>query len=271
MINVTDHFLLQNKIIWHGQISSALSASFYPSFYKDLVKREPIFSENFKALFEDATVENLKIKFIPLYQTEIMSRKDFVLEKETIIDSIIRRVAENPSKYKLLSICGNDNELYGTALFSITENKLSMAFKAYRRDIPISALKHKASLDYWGEKLIREYGISSGLSIFSYGRDSQPYIGLGRIGLALYKLKAGTRPKVPALNNPGKPVETKTIDASFLFSLNEPVILFNNPADDDFYQDCFLYYPKNSLHDSFINEFRVVSEWAGLNFKSVAY
>lgn len=271
MINITDHFLLQNKIIWHGQISSELSASFYPSFYKDIVKREALFSENFKVIFEDATAGNLKTSFIPLYQTEIMSRENFTLEKETIIASILQRVTENPSKYKLLSIYSNEDELYGAALFSITGNKLGMAFKAYRRDINISALKHKASLDYWGEKLIREYGVSSGLSIFSYGRDSQPYIGLSRIGLALYKLKAGTRPKVPDLTDPKKPVETKTIDVSFLFSLNEPVVFFNNPAANDLYQDCFLYYPKNSLHDSFINEFRVVSEWAGLNFKSVTY
>jgi len=271
MTSMENSFLLHNKIIWHGKISNDLSTSFYPSFYKNLLKRESLFLENFKFLFEDATLENLKNKFIPLYQSEIMSRNDFTLEKNTIIDSVLQRVEKNPSKYKLLSIHGNDDELYGVALFSSAENRLNMTFKAYRRDINIKSLKHKASLDYWGEKLIRDYGAKAGLTTFSYGRDSQPYVGSGRIGLALYKLKTGTRPMVPNLNDSKKPVETKTIDESFLFSQKNPLVFFNNPGEDMFYQDCFLYFPKGTLDESFVNEFKVVSDWAGVTFKPVPY
>jgi hypothetical protein len=264
-------FLLHNKIIWNGKISNDLSTSFYPSFYKDILKREKVFSENFRYSFEDATVENLKNKFIPLYQKEIISREDFTLEKDTIVESLIQRVEKNPSKYKFLFIHDNTGELYGAMMFSILEHKLLMAFKAYRRDIKISALKHKASLDYWGEKLLREYSTRLGLKIFSYGRDTHPYVGLGRIGLALYKLKAGTKPMVPNLNNPEKPVEITTVNDSFFLSQKKPIVFFSNPGDDDFYQNCFLYCPKNSIHESFINEFRVVSEWAGITFESIEY
>lgn len=264
-------FSLHNKIIWHGKISSDLSACFYPSFYKDILKRERVFSKNFRASFEDATIENLKNKFIPIYQTEIMSRESFTLEKNSIIDSIIERVEKNPSRYKFLFIFGNDGELFGATMFSVLDNKLQMAFRAYKREIKISALKHKASLDYWGEKLIREYSVKAGLDVFSYGRDAHPYTGRDRIGLALYKLKTGTRPKVPDLNNPEKPVENILIDDLLLFSQKEPTVFFSNPDDEEFYQNCFLYYPKNSLHESFVNEFKVVSEWAGLVFKTVEY
>jgi hypothetical protein len=264
-------FLLQDKTIWHGKISSDLSASFYPSFYKDILKRERVFTENFKAFFEDATAENLKNKFIPIYQTEIMGRENFNLEKDKILSYIAERVEKNPLKYKFLFIYSADGELFGATLFSIVDNKLQMAFRAYRRGIKINALRHGASLDYWGEKLIKEYGLKMNLNIFSHGRDTHPYIGKRRIGLALYKLKAGTRPRVPALNNPEKPVKTFLVDDPFLFSQGEPVVFFSNPGNDEFYQNCFLYYPKGSLHESFANEFRLVTKWAGITFESKEY
>jgi len=264
-------FLLHNKIIWHGKISSDLSTCFYPSFYKDILKRERVFSENFQASFEDATIENLKKKFIPIYQTEIMSRESFTLDKNSIINSVIERVEKNPSRYKFLFISDNDGKLFGATMFSISDNKLQMAFRAYKREMEIDTLKHKASLDYWGEKLIREYGVKMGLNIFSYGRDTHPYAGKHRVGLALYKLKAGTKPRVPDLKDPQKPVEILSFDDSFLFSQKKPLVFFNNPDNNALYQNCFLYYPKNSLHESFINEFKIVSEWASLIFKAVEY
>jgi hypothetical protein len=271
MTDMEKDFSIQDKIIWHGKISSDLETCFYPSFYKDILKRESMFSENFQASFEDATLENLKNKFIPIYQTEIMSREKFTLEKNSIIGSLVERVEKNPSRYKFLFICSNDGELFGASMFSVLGNKLQMAFRAYKREIKINTLKHKASLDYWGEKLIREYGARAGLNVFSYGRDTHPYVGRDRVGLALYKLKTGTKPKVPDLDNPEKPVKTISIDDSSLLSQEEPVVFFSNPGDDEFYQNCFLYCPKNSLHESFINEFKIVCEWAGLIFKTVEY
>jgi hypothetical protein len=264
-------FLVQDKIIWRGKISDDLAACFYPSFYKDLMKRELLFMENFKFSFEDVTMEKLKDKFIPIYRAEIMNRENFNLERTGIIASIIERVEKNPLKYKFLFIHSNDGELFGATLFSIIDDKLQMAFRAYRRDININALKHKASLDYWGEKLIREYGAKMRLAVFSHGKDTHPYGGRNRIGLALYKLKVGTRPKVPKLDNPKKPIANISLDESFLLSQKEPIVFFSNPCGDNFYQNCFLYSPKDSLHTSFINEFRLVCEWAGLIFKSAEY
>lgn len=271
MIDMEKVFSLHNKIIWHGKIFSDLSTCFYPSFYKDILKRERVFLENFQVSFEDATIENLKKKFIPIYQTEIMSRESFTLDKNSIINSIIERIENNPSHYKFLFICGNDGKLFGATMFSISDNKLQMAFRAYKREIKMNTLRHKASLDYWGEKLIREYGAKAGLDVFSYGRDTHPYIGKDRVGLALYKLKAGTKPKVPDLKDFQKPVEILTLGDSFLFSQKKPLVFFSNPGNDDFYRNCFLYYPKNSLHESFVNEFKTVSEWASLIFEAVEY
>lgn len=264
-------YTLQNKIVWRGKITENLATSFYPSFYKDIKKKESLFSENFKVVFKDATLDDLKDKLIPLYQSEIMDRENFNLDRSNIIDSIIQRVLKNPSKYKLLFISDNVGTLVGATLFSIVGDTLQMAFRAYRRDVRIKSLKHKASLDYWGEKLVREFGIRNRLTIFSHGRDTHPYIGRRRVGLALYKLKAGTRPKLSQLDNPEKPVETLEIDETFLLKKNEPVVFFDSPNNEGFYQSCSFYCPTGLVHESFINEFEVVCNWAGIVFNSVGY
>lgn len=266
-------YRLQNRIVWQGKITEDLAGSFCPSFYRDIKKKEALFSENFKPLFEDATLENITAKFIPLYRSEIMDRESFTLNRNQIIDSILERIKHNPLKYKLLSIShiADETKFFGAAIFSIIDKKLSMAFKAYQRDLGVEALKHKASLDYWGEKIIREYGFKMGLAIFSYGRDTHPYVGRKRVGLALYKLKAGTKPKLPKMNNPEKPVETMEINESFLLSKNEPVVFFSSPNENGFYQNCYFYYPADSVHESFINEFRVVCEWAEILFNPICY
>ncbi len=268
-----EKYTLQNKVVWQGKITGSLADSLYPSFYKSIMKKEAFFSENFKSLLEDANPENITAKFIPLYKSEIMNRKSFTLNRNEIIDSILQRITKNPLKYKLLSISSvsDDKKIFGAAVFSVANKKLSMAFRAYKRDLGAETLKHKASLDYWGEKIIREYGTNLGLEIFSYGRDSHPYIGKERVGWALYKLKAGTKPKLPRLDNPEKPVKTIEINKSFLLSKNKPVIFFDSPSDNGFYQNCSFYYPYGSVHESFVNEFKVVCEWAGILFNPVSH
>ncbi len=91
------------------------------------------------------------------------------------------------------------------------------------------------------------------------------------VGLALYKLKAGAKPKIPRLDDPEKPVETFEINEFFLFSKNEPVVFFDYPNEECFYQNCYFYYPSESVHTSFINEFKVVCGWAGITFTPVSY
>lgn len=198
-----------------------------------------------------------------------MGRENYNLDREKIINEIISKVEENPEKYTFFFIYNHQRELMGATLFSIIENRLGMAFRAYRRDTGVTSLKHKASLDYWGEKLIREYGKMKGLEIFSHGKDSHPYRGRKRIGLSLYKMKTGTRPKMADANK--YPVETKVFEESFFLSQLEPVVFFTDPQEDGFYRNGYLYYPTHSLHESFINEFQKVSGWAGINFKTIEF
>lgn len=261
---------IQDKVIWNGTVTPVLADSFYPSFYKDILKREAVFSKHFTPVFEDARMKNLEGLFLPLYRAEIMSRTDYTLDRGKIIKSIRERIRKNSSRYKFLFIFSKEGELFGATLFSFVGDKLQVAFRAYKRDVAISALKHKASLDYWGEKLLKEYAVKLGATILSHGRDSHPYIGRKRIGLALYKLKVGSRPRIPKMDNPEKPVHTIEIKESFLCSQHEPVVFFCSPDENGFYKESVFYYPSRSVHESFVNEYRVVCGWAGILLHTIS-
>lgn len=82
-------------------------------------------------------------------------------------------------------------------------------------------------------------------------------------------MKAGTRPKLADVKK--YPVETKSVEESFFLSQQEPVVFFTDPNQDGWYTTCHLSYPKGSLHESFVNEFRKVTEWAKIEFDDVAF
>lgn len=257
------NFELDSKIIWRRSADIGIDQAFYPSFYKDIIKRESFFKENFKVEIANADVEKLKNIFIPLYMEEVASREDFTLNKENIISQITEKITKN-NHYKFLFVFDKE-EAVTAILFSLKNNGLYLAYKANKKYFD-KALSHKATVSYWTEKLIFEYGKECGVDFFSYGKDSNPYFGKTRIGLSLYKIKTGMKPKRPGSNSI---FSTVGFDEQAFKDKNDPIIFFENPNGDGFYQNCFLYYPKDSLHESFVNEFEVVSEWAGISFGAI--
>lgn len=142
-----------------------------------------------------------------------------------------------------------------------------MGYRALKKDFD-KALSHKATVGYWGEKLIFNYGKSLGVQFFSYGKDSNPYIGRSRIGLPLYKIKTGMRPKKPLSTTP---FTTEKKSADFFIKYDEPLLLFSDPDAADFYKSCYLYYPNGSLNESYLTEFEKVLSWAGIAFNPASY
>lgn len=233
------------------------------------MKRESFFNENFIVKFKAATLQDLNDVFMPIYSVEVMSREGYTLNRENIFKEIALKVKNGDGRYNFLFIYDKNNSLMGATLFSLTENRLGMAFRAYTRNVSAGLLKHKASLDYWGEKLLRDYAKQKSVQVFSHGKDSHPYIGRKRIGLSLYKMKTGTRPKV--LDAGKIPFKTKTFSEDFFLSQSEPSVFFTEPGEENFYSKGFLYYPQNSLHESLINEFKKVADWSGIFFETIAY
>lgn len=259
------NFKLDRKIIWRRPASTDCAQAFYPSFYKDIIKRDSFFKENFKVEIVNADTKKLKNIFIPLYLDEVANRPDFTLDKENIATILSEKLVASPN-YKFLFVYDKD-EVVTAILFALKNNGLHLAYKANRKYFD-KTLSHKATISYWTEKLIFEYGIEQGVSFFSYGKDSNPYFGRTRIGLSLYKIKTGMKPRRPEVDS-SFPI-TDFDEQSFL-SKKEPLLFFGNPDESSYYQDCFLYYPEGSISASYLKEFEKIFNWSGINLFFISY
>ena len=258
-------FRLPNKIVWIKNNISDASETFYPSFYKETIKRESFFENNFEVQFLDADIDKLKNIFLPLYLEEVASKKDFTLGKDYIVNKLMDSI-KNSDLYKFIFVYHKDKLVIAT-LFSLKNNGLYICNRAFDRDFD-KKLSHGATISYWMEKLIFEYGINRNVKFFSRGKDTHPYTGKSRIGLPLYKFKTGFKPRKPM-------PETKFIEndmtEGFFRERNEPILFFYNEDSDGFCKDAYLYYPPDSISRDYLNEFKKVIEWSGLNFISFEY
>ncbi|MDD3487617.1 MAG: hypothetical protein PHF35_04575 [Candidatus Moranbacteria bacterium] len=213
----------------------------------------------------DADMEKLEKKFVPLYMKEIASRQDFTLDREKIVSQLADKISQE-NYYKFLFIYYG-KEIVTAIMFSLKNNGLYLSYKANNKDFD-KALSHKATVSYWTEKLIFNYGKSLGIKFFSYGRDSNPYIGKTRIGLPLYKLKTGMKAKKPPTEDS---YDTADFSAESLKKHDQPLFFFTNPDESGFYKDCFLYYPEGSIDESYLKEFKKVTSWSEINFDLKCY
>ena len=239
--------------------------SFYPSFFKEVRKKEEFFKSNFSVKFIDANADNLKKFFFPLYQKEIMSRKDYTLDKEYIVSSLISKV-ESSDNYKLLLVyC--EEELILVTLFSIKNGGLFICNRVFKKDFD-KKLSHGATVNYWGEKIIFDYGKKMNVGFFSRGRDTHPFIGKTRIGLPLYKLKTGMKPMKSFKESD---IIINEFTQEDIQKNNDIMLFFCKENEKGFYKDLHLYYPEKSISEDYLNEFDKVVKWSGLNFVRCEY
>lgn len=258
-------FELESKIVWRRNAADPIEKVFYPSFYKDIMKRDSFYAENFQVAFVDADVERLHNLFLPLYFEEIVSRDDFSLSRDTITSELEAKITTK-DYYKFLFIYLG-GKVVATALFSLKKEGMYIGYRAWKKDLGKN-LSHKATVSYWGEKIMFDYGKNMGVKFFSYGKDSHPYIGRSRIGLPLYKIKTGMRPRKP---DETTPFSVETFNDNFFTDQKEPSIFFTSPGEDKYYTHCYLFYPTNSISESYLKEFEKVLSWAGITFTPINY
>ena len=258
-------FELPNKIIWRRDNSQSLSETFYLSFYKDIQKRLGFFHDHFDFQFVKANQENMKKYFLPLYEKEIMIRADYLLNRETIVQEFLEKVAKSDA-YRFLFIFHEGKVILAT-LFSLHDNGLFIGYRAVKRNVD-NRLRHDATVAYWGEKLLFDYGNEQGVSFVSRGKDTHPFLGKSNIGRPLYKLKTGVKPKAPVMD---KTLRFLQVTEKDIMASGEPVLFFDAPNSEGFYQKSLLYYPEGLLAESYIKEFQKVFDWVGVSFTPVPY
>jgi len=257
-------FELASKIIWRKSANQDITSSFYPSFIKDIDKKEAFFQKNFIVEIMAADTINMNELFLPLYMGEVASREDFTLNKKTVANDLLKKV-EGSSLYKLMVI-HHDSALVSVMLFSLKDGGLHIGYRATKKNVSRNT-NHKATVSYWGEKLIFQYGKECGVSFFSYGKDSHPFFGKN-IGRPLYKLKTGMRPRAPIDTTTFSVISMKEKE---LAKTNGPVLFFDEPNQEGFYTQCHLYYSSDLVNDGYAKEFGAVLSWAGINLTVKKY
>jgi len=257
-------FSIDNKIIWRKESKIAIVENFYPSVYREIIQKENFLKENFKVEITTANKEKLQRLFLPLYFQEVVSKENFTLSKETIAADIEKKLNFNAYEFMFIYF---QNKLIFAWLFCFKNKGLYMAYRAFNRNFD-KTINHKAPISYWAEKLLFDYGKENNALFFSHGRDSHPYIGKSRIGLPLYKIKTGVRPGKPGLNETTLVEEVLTEKALKKIA---PVLFFSDTDENNFYKNCYLYFPKGSLDESYLKEFEKVMLWAGINFIPIAF
>lgn len=194
-----------------------------------------------------------------------MNRKEYTLDRRRILSELKNKI--NGSRYYKFLFIYHKNELVYALLFSLKSKGLYFGYRAFKRNVEKIFLR-KATVSYWAEKLIFEFGKQQGATFFSRGKDSHPFLGRKRLGLPLYKLKTGMKPRIPLSNTI---FETTSLGESEILKKNSPFLFFSEENEAGFYSVCNLYYPEGSVEDSFLNEFSKVAAWSGLRLNIVKY
>lgn len=126
--------------------------------------------------------------FTPLYQ-EIIGAKQNGHVHDVYETTLGKEFIEFP--YYGLSIFEQGAYVGGT-IFSVREDRVAYAYRAYQREWNSAQLKAQPALI--AEYLVAEFATQRKLRYVSHGKDRNPYGINSAIGLAIFKLSVGCRP-----------------------------------------------------------------------------
>ncbi|NMB56512.1 hypothetical protein GYA19_01065 [Candidatus Beckwithbacteria bacterium] len=273
MIN-DENILLDNKIIWRGTLRNVKNVSeiFYPSFAKRIDKYQTKLQSFFDFQIVKADREILENLFFPSYESYIVSKNNYHLNKTETYQTILKNIQDR-NDYYLLSIFDkhDKNKIYGGTIFFVRDGKVGFCYKAYNHQIT-KDFKINCSLDYWAEKLVFDFGIKNNCQFISHGKDAHPYI--DNPGLCLFKLRAGCKPFSGLIS---KEIKNKSklafqeVNLKKLMQENNLFIYFTEPDSLGFFQKINIYYRDNFGNNALINEFKKIIEWAKIIYNINLY
>lgn len=126
--------------------------------------------------------------FTPIYQQTISAKSNAIVH-DIYAKTLGKEFIEFP--YYGLSLFDGDTYVGGT-IFSVREDRIAYAYRAYERTWPLAKLKAGPALI--AEYIIAQFASENKLPFVSHGRDRNPYGPNSAIGLAVFKLSVGCRP-----------------------------------------------------------------------------
>ena len=249
-------YSVHTKVNWQIELSDNWQNKFYPSLVRKLNKSESFFDELFEIKFTPLNNINETESFFKLYDKEIVSRGNYIFKQNEQRDSLEQKLLNN-KKYFMANIIKKDTGKYGGGIiFSIVEDRVSFALRVFNKEIR-SSFRALTTLDFWAEKKMYDYATSSHLNFISHGTDSYP--NKGRIGLVLFKLKVGSKPKISKKEH--TIIELSETEA---IEYDVPTFFWTLPDQNNFFQEAHLFYKEGEINESIFSELIKVMEWTNI-------
>jgi hypothetical protein len=246
---------IYKKVNWKTDLTKTWQEVYYPSLVPNIIKSDSYFYQHFEIKIINVTEEVLHSLIFPVYTTEIVQRENYIFDGSEQKQKILYNLYSD-IPYQLLAVFKrDDNEFVGGCLFSIREEFISVAIRAFKRDIT-KRYKSKTTLDYWVDTKLYDH-CKNIRTVLSHGSDSYPIV--QRLGLPLFKLKVGAKPAV-SYNQ-----EYQLFTPEELHS-NLPLMYFSNPKKG-IYQEANIIC--NDNNDSVINSLVPVLEWAKIKLVKI--
>jgi len=250
------NYHIHTKVSWEQKLSKPWEDTFYPSLTKKIRKSDSYFEELFE--LKITPVENISEadNFFSIYNKEIASRGNYIYKPDEQKNILDKKILDG-KKYTQASIINkNTNQYAGGIIFSIVDDKLSFALRAFDKETR-SNYRSVTTIDFWVEKKIFEYARNEKLPAISHGTDNYP--NKGRVGLVLFKLKLGGKPKVSKKEH--EVLELSDLD---IVNFNVPTFFWDKPDENEYFKTAHLFYAPGSIDESVLGELIKVCEWAGV-------
>ena len=191
----------------------------------------------------------------------IGQRKDYILNTKAKYEQIIQRLEKGYNYHHLSVFEKTTNRFIGGTLYLKDKELAKISLRVFDREIN-KKYKFETTLDFWAEYLLIKSFQNEGYQKMNHGTDHhRPEI--NRIGLQLFKLKLGGKPKVSTRKHD---ILIKTPDD---MAEKTPVFFFTEPDNEGFFRKSVLINKKNDENNSTIHELKKVLSWSNIELLEI--
>lgn len=251
---------VHTKVTWEQKVSSSWEEVFYTSLVKKIRKSDSYFENLFELRI--SKIDNIEESddFFKLYDKEIASRGNYLYKQNEQREVLNKKLLDGKNYLQGSLIKKDTNEYAGGIIFSIIENRFAFSLRAFDRKIR-STYRAQTSLDFWVEKKMYEYASTQNISMMTHGTDNYP--NKGRIGLVLFKLKVGGKPKVSK-----KEHDILELTEDDIRAFNSPTLFWDLPDENGKFKRAQLFYKEGEIDENVLSELIKVTSWSGIELNT---
>ncbi len=252
-------YSVHTKVTWEQKVSTSWEDIFYPSLSKKIRKSDSYFDQLFELQISPITDIHEANDFFNLYDKEIASRGNYLFKQNEKKELINTKIKSGKNYFQAILRKKDTNEYAGGIIFTTIEERLSFSFRVFDKQIR-STYRAQTSVDFWVEKKMYEYSISKKFQTITHGNDSYP--NKGRIGLVLFKLKVGGKPKISKM-----PHDILEVTDTDINEFNAPTLFWDDPDENNYFQKAHLFYNEDAIDGNVLQELIKVMSWTEIELE----